>query len=71
MTHEATDLARRGRRDMPLSGERGQGSGDAPAGEGCEPAVRSHEASERNLYEKEEDEMFLHQHGLTFYTLRQ
>lgn len=55
---------------MPLHGERGQGGGDAAA-EGCEPTFRSHEASKHNLYEKEEDEMFLHQRGLTFYMPRQ
>lgn len=55
---------------MPLRGERGRGSGDAPAGEGREPTFRSREASKDNLYEEEEDGMFLQQPGLTFYTLR-
>lgn len=49
----------------------GQGGGDAPAGEGCEPTFRSREASKHNLYETEEDGMFLQQQGLTFYTPRQ
>lgn len=70
MTCKVMDLACCGWCDMPLYGERGQGGGDAAA-EGCEPTFRSHEASKHNLYEKEEDEMFLHQRGLTFYMPRQ